>query len=666
MWQKIEANGFCVRCQMSKGDENPEEVCMEDILGLMCTHPAPEGKQNEIDSSHQTSAYFRRTNLHASEDAFDIQLLVAQVEAEYLAQGWHAPPSEAGKPVPLLAHPLRDTDFAILTTKMGYYRGFPIILRASCAEEKEQWIETLRRVIKFESAVYLAPLGTFPRLRRQVRTLYTGPTTQVFWCELCLQREFCKVLLRKLDTRLILLRCVQLTVATLICTNFLVNIIEAQTQGSFENVLEVVDLFFTAVFSFELVVNLFASLFAEFFRDSWNYFDTIVVGVGLVTLVIPDLPGGSTLKLIRTFRVFRLFKRIPSLKHLVTSIFKAIPAMANAYVLMMILTSIYSILCVKFFSKLGPDQYELFGDFFGAMFSLWQIMTRDDWGGIVRDMMLPSGMPAGVALFFVSYQILITFTMINVVVCVLVGEFCGSGDASDETSNDYAPLLNPVKRYQQNNTSRLKSLLVDCLACHDLDAYDNMINQIWKSLCRFAGLADPDNEGTAITFEEMVIGLRELPYCPPVIFKWQDWSDLVQTNQLCNTEGLLTRHGFNDTVQFAIKIFGKKNLQVAIRLSSNGENDNEWSGETIRCLLFGIKSKAICIAQKALRQEQQILKSFRRQNADQTQDPNQTRFLKMRQLVYEFNKLHKRFTRVEENTNCASVSQDGGELCVYC
>ena len=165
------------------------------------------------------------------------------------------------------------------------------------------------------------------------------------------------------------------------------NIVEAQTQGSLEHLLDPIDLFFTAIFSAELVVNLFATLVAEFFSDPWNYFDSIVVVVGLVTLVIPDLPGGSTLKLMRTFRVFRLFKRIPSLKHLVTSIFKAIPAMANAYILMMILTSIYSILCVKFFSVLGPDQYELFGDFFGAMFSLWQIMTGDDWGGIVRDMM---------------------------------------------------------------------------------------------------------------------------------------------------------------------------------------------------------------------------------------------------------------------------------------
>jgi len=214
-------------------------------------------------------------------------------------------------------------------------------------------------------------------------------------------------------------------VAALICTNFLANIFEAQTGGRMDAILGNVDLFFTAIFAFELCVNLFATLFREFFADVWNYFDSLVVCVGMVTLAVPDLPGGSTLKLMRTFRVFRLFKRIPSLKHLVGSLFKAIPAMANAYVLMMILTSIYAILCVKFFGSLGGDHAVYFGDFFGAMFTLWQIMTGDDWSQIVRDMFGPSGMPVGVALFFVSYQLLITFTMVNVVVCVLVDEFCG-------------------------------------------------------------------------------------------------------------------------------------------------------------------------------------------------------------------------------------------------
>ena len=117
VWRKLSANGFRVVCSRVTGDENPEEICLEDVLGVMCSHAPAEKGSSDIDSPHETAAYFRRTNLHASEDAADIQSLVAGVEAEYVAT-----PQAAGKPIALLSHPLTDRDFAILTTKMGFYR----------------------------------------------------------------------------------------------------------------------------------------------------------------------------------------------------------------------------------------------------------------------------------------------------------------------------------------------------------------------------------------------------------------------------------------------------------------------------------------------------------------------------------------------------------------
>ena len=418
---------------------------------------------------------------------------------------------------------------------------------------------------------------------------------------------------------------VQWVVALLICTNFLLNMIQSQIIGKLDDLLEKVDLMFTVIFTLELMVNLFATLVEKFFSDPWNYFDTVVVSVGLVSLAVPDMPGGDILKLMRTFRVFRLFKRIPSLKHLVESLFKSIPAMANAYVLMMILTSIYAILCAKFFGDMSEEAHELFPDFFMSVFTLWQIMTGDDWSKIVRDMFVPSGNAAGVALFFISFQLLITFTMVNVVVCVLVDEFCGGHDGvSDASSNDLPPVLCAVERYKCNNRCRLKPLLMDSLVCHDLEAFDEMMQQVWHSLCRVAEVADPDKEDTAITFEELVIGLRELPYCPPVLFKLQDWVELVQRNDLCNPQGLLSRDGNSccleafclrsrnfrpfqltkgdrrgwgvgtgllEMVRFAIKRFGKNQIQVAIEHA----DERGWTNEAVNAYLYGMKAKYMCI-----------------------------------------------------------------------
>jgi hypothetical protein len=119
VWMKLDANGFRVTCKFASSDTAHEEVCMEDVLGVLCMH-SPQ-TESEVDQPHERAAYFRRTDLLASEDASDIHSLVLQVEAEYLAQTGQAP-QPTGKLVALLDTDLTTRDFAILTTRMGYYR----------------------------------------------------------------------------------------------------------------------------------------------------------------------------------------------------------------------------------------------------------------------------------------------------------------------------------------------------------------------------------------------------------------------------------------------------------------------------------------------------------------------------------------------------------------
>jgi hypothetical protein len=47
-------------------------------------------------------------------------------------------------------------------------------------------------------------------------------------------------------------------------------------------------------------------------------------------------------------------------------------------------------------------------------------------------------------------------------------------------------------------------------------------------------------------------------------------------NFLCHDNCLDWTVGFFEMINFAVKRFGKKNLQVAMDLSSNGKNDDEW------------------------------------------------------------------------------------------
>ena len=57
------------------------------------------------------------------------------------------------------------------------------------------------------------------------------------------------------------------------------------------------------------------------------------------------LPGQLTLiRNLRAFRIFRLFKRVKSLNKIIVALFKAVPGVVNAFVIMMIVMCIYAIL----------------------------------------------------------------------------------------------------------------------------------------------------------------------------------------------------------------------------------------------------------------------------------------------------------------------------------
>lgn len=114
----------------------------------------------------------------------------------------------------------------------------------------------------------------------------------------------------------------QVSVAALILANFLVNICESQVHETTATLraFDAIDLVFTSVFTIELFINMFATMVYEFMGDPWNWFDTVVVSVSLISLGFEDLPGANILRLMRCFRVFRLFKRIPSLTKIVSAV----------------------------------------------------------------------------------------------------------------------------------------------------------------------------------------------------------------------------------------------------------------------------------------------------------------------------------------------------------
>jgi hypothetical protein len=270
---------------------------------------------------------------------------------------------------------------------------------------------------------------------------------------------------------------------------------------------------------------------SEFLRDAWNYFDSLVVLVSVLTPVLPSsmLPpaGSKALKMVRTLRVFRLIKRIPSMRKIVSALVKALPAMLNAFMIVVVLLSLYSIMGVRFFRSDPTYGADMFGNFFACIFTFWQITTGDDWSVIVRDLManqLSNRDAILVACFFSTFQLLIAMCMINVVICVLVDGF----DTEDNVvaAQDQA-FRAAFRAHHKAYGCPLASLSAELVKAQDLEHLHDLVNFLYEHV----------GGGAPVCFEQLRTGLGSLPLTPPVILTPLHWVRFVKHEGLCLPPG---------------------------------------------------------------------------------------------------------------------------------
>lgn len=229
---------------------------------------------------------------------------------------------------------------------------------------------------------------------------------------------------------------IEISVAVLITVNFIVSAVNAQirpqegTEAFF--IFSILEWFFGIVFSVELVINLYGHWWREFWSSTWNWFDFVIVLISLASLAFGNLPGISVLRLFRAFRVFRLFKRIESLRLIIEGVLKSLPGVANAFVVVILIQGIWSIIGVNFFAEEFP---EFFCTFFMGLFTLFQVMTGDSWcSGIARPCVLKYGPIAFI--YFLSYMFIAGILMTNVVVAILLERFLGAVNEANEAKEE--------------------------------------------------------------------------------------------------------------------------------------------------------------------------------------------------------------------------------------
>ena len=181
-------------------------------------------------------------------------------------------------------------------------------------------------------------------------------------------------------------------------------------MGQVGGILSNFDTFVLAVFVTEIAAKMFGRGFG-FFKDGWNVFDFVIVGIAL----LPASGPLAVLRTLRVLRVLRLMSVVPQMRKVIQALITAIPGMVSIIGLITLIFYVSAVLATNFF---GDNFDEWFGSIGASMYSLFQIMTLESWSmGIVRPVMVE--FPHAWA-FFVPFILVTSFAVINLFIGVIV------------------------------------------------------------------------------------------------------------------------------------------------------------------------------------------------------------------------------------------------------
>ena len=148
-----------------------------------------------------------------------------------------------------------------------------------------------------------------------------------------------------------------------------------------------------------------------FFRNGWNVFDFVIVGIALVPAAGPF----AVMRALRILRVLRLVSAVPTMRRVVSALLAAIPGLTAVSSIIALCFYVGAVLATKLFGAAFPDW---FGSIGASMYTLFQVMTLESWSmGIVRPVM--SVYPLA-WLFFVPFIVTTSFAILNLFIGIIV------------------------------------------------------------------------------------------------------------------------------------------------------------------------------------------------------------------------------------------------------
>merc|ERR1711871_225410 len=228
-------------------------------------------------------------------------------------------------------------------------------------------------------------------------------------------------------------------------------------SSAHNDALDALNYVFIVIFAVEAAVKIFGLGPAEYFARGWCRFDFTLVALSILLMKQVGLVGGGLQQyatLARVLRVARMFRLMQTNKQLLTmfkTLVKSFPSIANVACVTLLLFFIYACLGMNLYANLkqtdalGP--HANFEGFWMSMYILFRMSTGESYNGLMRDAMVsgddcvgeqpkiscpaggmadrPSncGSAAGAPLYFLSFFILSSLLMLNLLVAIILDNF---------------------------------------------------------------------------------------------------------------------------------------------------------------------------------------------------------------------------------------------------
>ena len=310
------------------------------------------------------------------------------------------------------------------------------------------------------------------------------------------------------------------------------------------------------------------------------------------------------------------------------------------------------------------------------MFTMFQVMTGDNWSDICRDLFEITGEGAIVALYFVSFQLIVALVLVNVVIAVLLDEFSKAADRRESAAdgqNDDDGLRCPFEK--------VAIYLADY---RDLDDLESMIHDLFDRIlfraslkCNFgfASISDTAesirrtlkfffkiwqtgevdyalmNDGR-VGYAEFRDGVKTLGFVPPIIVTHETWADYVLAQaemlRVDPDDQLLGRPGFVALMKQALKRYQLRTLNSAMESMPDA-----WNKQSITAVLLGVKGLLVEDLELAQGDLSCISDKTRDETACYVETSDEVERaateLLLKRLVTDMHKMHKRFDAVESD-----------------